>query len=193
MPQSTINNQTFLSKGSTFIKGRTFFTLLLLTANCQLPTAAHAQTTLDCAKVKEFTGYVSNKGQGLKGELVKKTQYEGTDYKALKTITPKATATYNETLLADEIGGITTTITYGENLWTSSTKTNAEQLCNQYLEQLKNCGYPYWEPHLNDPNQIEYSYIDYTDTGDLYLYLGYQLVNQTDWIIYLDISWTVYK
>ncbi|MCG3165377.1 MAG: hypothetical protein POELPBGB_01140 [Bacteroidia bacterium] len=158
-----------------------------------LVVAAGAQPALDCAKVKEFISNVSNKGQGLKGELVKKTQYQGTDYKALKTITPKAAATYNETILADEIGGITTTITYGEDLYTTKTQTDAEQKCQQYINQLKNCGYTDWEPHLKEANRKEYTYIDYTDTGDLYLYLGYQLVDQTDWIIYLDISWTVYK
>lgn len=180
---------------------RTIALLLLATIGLLwASTTARAQSgavtlpILDCARVKEFIGYMSLSGKGLKGDFVKKNEFNENEYQVLKTITPNTYASWFENPpLVDEFGGTTHTATYAEEFYTTTTKTDAEEKCTQYIQQLKNCGYTLWEPNLNEPNRIEYSYIDYTETGNLNLYLGYQLVNQTGWVIYLDINWTVYK
>lgn len=173
---------------------------LLLTANCLLPAKARAQTnvsplpTLNCNRVNEFIVYTKQSSTELKGSFIEKNNFGENAYNVLKTIIPGSPASWIENPpLVDEFGGTTTTVTYAEELYTVTGKTDADLKYQQYLQKLKNCGYTLWKLSLNETNRIEYSYIDYTETGNLYLYLGYELVNNINWIVYLDIRWTTYK
>lgn len=165
------------------------YLLLLMTASAD----AQTQAPLPCKTVDNFISQLKTPNPTLKGDFIKQNLSGEEEYAATQTLISGNKASYHSYILVDELGGITTTSAFEEKLWTGSSLATAKEITDSYLAQLKLCGFPSWETTTDNATIKEYRWMDYDETDELYLYLGYEPINPTTWTVYLYLGITTTK
>lgn len=152
-----------------------------------------AQQTIDCTKLEEIIKLSSQNSPVIKGQFIEENYTGDKLYSSPKSLTTLKGTYYEGKTHVDKNGGALQTNRFEQILWTTANTQQAISASNQYVEQLKSCGYQYLKPIEDGMFRKGHSFSVNLDNIDIYIDTGYEEIDKNQYTLYININVDIFN